>query len=113
MLLVDEPLARRHYAEHVEKPFFVSLLKFITSSPIVAMVLEGPDAVTVSRNMMGPTSGVNAPAGTIRGDFAVSKQCNIVHGSDSLESAKREISLYFNESDIISYTIATETWLGE
>lgn len=113
MLQVDEALARRHYAPHVNKPFFPSLLKFITSCPIVAMVLQGPAAVTVVRNLMGPTSGIEAAPGTVRGDFCVSKQCNIVHGSDSLEAAETEISLYFESCDIMNYDLAMEPWLDE
>jgi len=111
MLQVDETLARKHYAAHVDKPFFPSLLKFITSCPIVAMMLEGPSAVAVVRNMMGPTFGTEAPAGTIRGDFGISKQFNIVHGSDSIEAAETEISLYFDSCDIMSYNKISEPWL--
>ncbi|HPS52010.1 MAG TPA: nucleoside-diphosphate kinase, partial [Phycisphaerae bacterium] len=85
MLQVDEALARKHYAAHVNKPFFPGLLTFITACPIVAMVLEGPSAVAVVRNMMGPTNGAEAPLGTIRGDYGISKQFNLVHGSDSPE----------------------------
>jgi len=113
MLRVDEALARKHYAAHVSKPFFPGLLKFITSCPIVAMVIEGPSAVAVVRNMMGPTNGVEAPLGTIRGDFGISKQFNLVHGSDSPEAAETEISLYFNSCDIMTYDTISKPWLYE
>ncbi len=95
MLLVDEALARRHYAEHVEKPFFPELLSFITSGPVVAMEWTGNEAVTVARTLMGPTNPVDAPPGTIRGDFATVITENIVHGSDSVDSAERELSIFF------------------
>lgn len=113
MLRVDEALARKHYAAHVSKPFFPGLLKFITACPIVAMVLEGPLAVSVVRNMMGPTNGAEAPLGTIRGDFGISKQFNLVHGSDSPEAAEIEISLYFNSCDIMNYDTISSPWLYE
>ncbi|HNX25809.1 MAG TPA: nucleoside-diphosphate kinase [Phycisphaerae bacterium] len=111
MLQVDEALARKHYAAHVNKPFFPGLLTFITACPIVAMVLEGPSAVAVVRNMMGPTNGAEAPLGTIRGDYGISKQFNLVHGSDSPEAAETEISLYFNAEDIMNYDIAAQPWM--
>ncbi len=95
MLTVDEALARRHYAEHVEKPFFPELLSFITSGPVVAMEWSGNEAVSVARTLMGPTDPVAAPPGTIRGDFATVITENIVHGSDSVESAERELSIFF------------------
>lgn len=111
MLQVDEPLARKHYAAHVDKPFFPSLLKFITSCPIVAMVCEGPSAVAVVRTMMGPTNGAEAPLGTIRGDYGISKQFNLVHGSDSPQAAETEISLYFKPCDIMSYDTTAQPWM--
>jgi nucleoside-diphosphate kinase len=94
--LVDEELAGRHYAEHSEKPFFGDLVAFITRSPLVAMVVEGPaDTWKVVRTMMGATNPVEAGPGTIRGDFALETQENLVHGSDGPESAAREIALFF------------------
>ena len=94
--LVDEELAGKHYAEHAEKPFFGDLVAFITRSPLVAMVVEGPpDTWKVVRTMMGATNPVEAGPGTIRGDFALETQENLVHGSDGPESAAREIALFF------------------
>ncbi len=102
MLVVDRALAERHYEEHVGKGFFADLVSFITSGPIVAMVVEGPSAVKVVRDMMGATDPVDAMPGTIRGDFALDIGENVVHGSDGVESAKREISLYFAPGELVS-----------
>ena len=95
MLTVDDELAKRHYAEHVEKPFFPELLAFITSGPIVAMAVEGDEAVGVVRTLMGVTDPKKAAPGTLRGDFALAITENIVHGSDSPESAERELAIFF------------------
>lgn len=95
MLQIDEDLARRHYAEHVEKPFFGDLLEFILSGPVVAMEWSGESAISVARTLMGPTNPAAAPPGTIRGDYAVIVTTNIVHGSDGPESAARELGLFF------------------
>ncbi len=100
MLRVDEDLADRHYEEHVSKPFFPDLKQFITGGPVVAMVIEGDMAIEVVRAMMGKTRFNEAAPGTIRGDFAFSTTENMVHGSDSPESAAREIPLYFTEDQI-------------
>ena len=94
-MTLDEDTARRHYAEHVGKPFFDGLVSFITSGPIVAMVLEGPNAIEASRQLIGSTNGIEAAPGSIRGDFALEVRRNLVHGSDSPESAAREIALFF------------------
>ena len=96
-LYIDEKLARRLYAEHVEKPFFGELLEFITSGPVVAMELSGESAVGVARTLMGPTNPIEAPPGTIRGDYGLQVTQNIVHGSDSAESAERELAIFFGE----------------
>jgi len=96
MLTIDETLARRHYAEHTERPFFPELLAFITRGPVVAMEWTGDDAVVVARTLMGATNPVEALPGTIRGDLATIITENIVHGSDSLESAARELGIFFN-----------------
>ncbi len=96
MLTIDEALATRHYAEHVDKPFFGDLVAFITSGPVVAMEWSGPSAVSVVRTAMGPTNPVDAPPGTIRGDLATVITENIVHGSDSAASAERELSIFFD-----------------
>ena len=95
MLDVTEDIARRHYAEHVEKPFFPELLSFITSGPVVAMEWSGESAVSAARTMMGPTNPVEAAPGSIRGDYALVITENIVHGSDSVESAERELAIWF------------------
>jgi nucleoside-diphosphate kinase len=95
LFTIDESLAKKHYAEHTEKPFFGELVEFITSGPVVAMVVEGTDAVAGMRQIMGATNPLDAVPGSIRGDFASVITENIVHGSDSLESAEREINLFF------------------
>ena len=100
MLRVSEVLARVHYREHLEKPFFPDLLSFITRGPVVAMVVEGNDCVELVRKQMGATKHTEAAPGTIRGDFAFSFTENIVHGSDSPESAAREIDIYFAPAEI-------------
>lgn len=98
LFTIDEAMARRHYAEHESKPFFGDLIAFITSGPVMAVVVEGPDAVGVVRTLMGPTNPVEAPPGTIRGDHGLELTENIVHGSDSPESAERELGLFFPET---------------
>ena len=95
LLTIDETLAQKHYAEHSDKPFFSELVSFVTSGPVVVMVVEGLDAVKGVRALMGATNPLDAAPGTIRGDFATAITKNIVHGSDSPESAEREISLFF------------------
>ena len=95
LFTIDETLAKKHYAEHVDKPFFDDLVSFITSGPVVAMVVEGPDAVLGMRQIMGATNPIEAAPGSIRGDFATVIGENIVHGSDSPESAEREVNLFF------------------
>jgi nucleoside-diphosphate kinase len=95
LFTMEESLAKKHYAEHTEKPFFGELVSFITSGPVVAMVVEGPDAVAGMRGIMGATNPLEAAPGSIRGDFASFITENIVHGSDSPESAEREINLFF------------------
>jgi nucleoside-diphosphate kinase len=95
LFTIDETLAKKHYAEHVDKPFFGELVSFITSGPVVAMVVEGPDAVAGMRQLMGATNPLEATPGSIRGDLATVIGENIVHGSDSPESAEREVNLFF------------------
>jgi nucleoside-diphosphate kinase len=94
---VERDLAERHYAEHAEKPFFGDLVEFITGGPLVAMVLEGHEAVTAARQVIGSTNPLEASPGSIRGDYALEVQTNLVHGSDSAESADREVGLFFPE----------------
>jgi nucleoside-diphosphate kinase len=98
LLTMEVELAERHYAEHTEKPFFGELVEFITSGPLVAMVLEGEQAVPAARQVIGATNPVEAAPGSIRGDFAIETGTNLVHGSDSDESAEREIELFFGSS---------------
>lgn len=100
MMQVSDELAAKHYAEHVDKPFYKALIKFITSGPIVAMILQGENAVASVRKFMGSTNPDNAEVGSIRGDFAQVMRFNAIHGSDSKESAEREINLFFNENEI-------------
>lgn len=108
----DRGLAERHYAVHKGKPFYESLLQFLTSGPTVAMVWEGREAVAVCRNLIGPTDGAKAAPGTIRGDFALTVQNNLIHGSDSPENAAAEVALWFGPTDLVSYTAADATWIG-
>lgn len=111
MIQVTPDLAKQHYAEHVEKPFYPGLEEFITGAPVVAMVLEGLEVIRVVRDMLGATNGLNAAAGTIRGDYSSSRQMNLVHASDGAEAAAREISLYFNDNEICEYTPCLTPWL--
>ncbi|OYT59169.1 nucleoside-diphosphate kinase [Euryarchaeota archaeon ex4484_178] len=111
MLWMSRKMAERHYEVHRGKSFYESLLDYITSGPIVAMVLEGEEAIAVVRRMMGKTNGVEAEPGTIRGDYALSVQNNLVHGSDSPESAEREIKLFFTEQEIMEYRLIDEIWI--
>jgi nucleoside-diphosphate kinase len=111
MLRVTPALARQHYAEHVAKPFYPGLEKFITASPILALVVEGLEVIRVVREMLGATSGLKAAAGTIRGDFSSSRQMNLVHASDGPDAAKREIDLYFKPEEILPYQPTLSGWL--
>ena len=113
LMQVDEELAGRHYAEHVDRPFFASLVSFITSAPIVAMIWEANNAVALARQTMGATNPGEASPGTIRGDFGVDIGRNIVHGSDSLESAEREIGLFFGEDGGLEYARSADRWIIE
>ncbi|MCH8827002.1 MAG: nucleoside-diphosphate kinase [Chloroflexi bacterium] len=113
LMKVSEDLAHRHYGEHVGKPFFDGLVKFITSSPIVAMVVEGENAVEVVRNVIGATNPTQAGPGTIRGDLALTIGMNLVHGSDSPESARREIDIFFQPQEIVEYSRNVDAWIIE
>jgi len=112
MLRIRQELAREHYAEHIEKPFYPELEQFITAGPVVAAAVEGPDAVSVVRTLMGPTNGREAAPGTIRGDLGLSRQMNLVHGSDSAESAQRELALYFRAEELLDYEPTLSEWVG-
>lgn len=111
LIRVTPELAREHYAEHVEKPFYPGLEAFITGAPVVAMVIEGLEAIRVIREMVGATSGLKAAAGTIRGDFSSSRQMNLVHASDGPEAAEREIALYFKSEEVHEHTPTLTPWL--
>jgi nucleoside-diphosphate kinase len=111
LMLVTESLAREHYREHVGKGFFDGLLSFITSSPVVAIAVDGVGAIGIVRQMMGETNPAKASSGTIRGDFGVDFGLNIVHGSDGTESAERELSLFFEERELVDYNRAIQAWI--
>jgi len=113
MLKIPRELAERHYEEHKGKEFYEPLLSYITSGPVVCMILEGENSVAAVRTMMGKTNPQDAPPGTIRADFAQVTGRNIVHGSDSSESAKREIKLFFNDYEIQKYDKCDEDWIFE
>lgn len=110
---LDMETASRHYGVHRERPFFQGLVEFITSSPLVALVLEGPNAVELVRRTMGATNPVDAEPGTIRGDLAIDIGRNLIHGSDSTETAATEISLFFNEDELTSYQRSVQGWITE
>ena len=111
MMHVTPELSKRHYAEHVQKSFYPGLEAFITGAPVVALIVEGLEAIRVVREMLGATSGLKASAGTIRGDFSSSRQMNLVHASDGPDAAGREIELYFRPGEICTYTPDLTAWL--
>jgi nucleoside-diphosphate kinase len=111
LIQITEDLAKQHYAEHVEKPFFPELRDFITSSPVVAMAWEGDEAVGAVRTLVGATNPHKADPGTIRGDLGLNFTMNLVHGSDSVESAQRELNLFFNDGELLSYDLCDKAWL--
>jgi len=111
MMSVSRELARRVYSVHEGKDFFEPLIEFVTGGPVVAAVLEGKDAVCITRKLLGPTFGPDAPPGTIRGDFAMSRRYNLVHGSDSPESAAKEMPLFFRPEEMVDYNLAGERWI--
>lgn len=100
-----------HYDAHKEKPFFNALVGFMTSGPVILAVLEGPNAIEVVRNMLGATNGQKAAAGTIRGDFGLDQQYNLVHASDGPDSARKEIELFFAADEVVSYSRVTDAWI--
>ena len=112
ILRVSPELARQMYRPHEGKDFYGPLIEFITASPVVAMVLAGKGAIAVCRTLMGPTFGPDAPGGTIRGDFGASRRYNLIHGSDSPESAQREIPLFFGDDEILDYDLIAAAWLN-
>lgn len=112
LVVPSRDLASQHYAVHAGKPFYDSLLQFLTSGPTLAMVLEGREAVSVVRGMMGATDGAKSPPGTIRGDFALSVQNNLIHGSDSVENAALEIKLWFKPEELCAWSPVDQAWVG-
>ncbi len=113
LMRVSRSLAESYYAEHKGKPFYEPLMSYITSGPVVAMVLEGDGAQAIVRKMMGKTNSAEAEPGTIRGDYALTIGRNVIHGSDSLESAKREIAFFFKPEELQEYKRIDEAWLRE
>ncbi len=113
LMEVDDALARQHYGEHVDRPFFGGLVEFITSAPVVAMAWEADNAVEAVRNTMGQTNPTSSPPGTIRGDLGLDIGRNLVHGSDSPESAQRELSLFFSDGELLDYTRSNDPWIKE
>ena len=111
MMRVTPELAKRHYAEHVAKGWYPSLEAFITAGPIVALIVEGPEAIRVVREMVGATNGRNAAHGTIRGDHGVSRQMNLVHASDGPEAAQREMQIFFRPEELCEFTPTLQHWL--
>ncbi|RNC81603.1 MAG: nucleoside-diphosphate kinase [Phycisphaera sp.] len=111
LMQISQELASTHYKDHQGKPFYDGLVGFMTSSPVMVLALQGNNAIAVCRKMMGATFGSNAESGTIRGDFGVSNSFNLIHGSDSPEAAERELGLFFNDGEILSYGRAIEGWV--
>lgn len=113
MLQISRATAEKHYGEHVDKPFFKGLVDFITSGPVVAMVLEGKGVINAAREMMGATNPLKAAPGTIRGTYGIDTGRNVIHGSDSPESAEREIALFFKEDELFTYSRDVDSWIYE
>ncbi len=111
VMRITKELAEKHYALHVDKPFYPGLVEYMTSAPIVAAAIEGPRAVEVSRTLMGATFGWKAEPGTIRGDFGSSTAYNLVHGSDSAESAAKELALFFTDDELVEYERSLDSWV--
>jgi len=113
LMAVSRELAEKHYDVHKDKPFFSGLVEFITSSPVVAMVWEGENVVASGRTLIGATNPISSAPGTIRGDFGITIGRNLIHGSDAVETAQREIALWFTEPELASWTSAAHGWLYE
>lgn len=111
LMKIPRDLAETHYAPHKGKPFYPGLIDYITSGPVVVLVLQGNRCIEIARTLMGKTFGFEAMPGTIRGDFGASRSFNLVHGSDSVESAASEIALYFNEDELLEYPHASSDWV--
>ncbi|AKP47580.1 MULTISPECIES: nucleoside-diphosphate kinase [Bacillus] len=111
LMTVTKELAEKHYQEHKERPFFGELVEFITSGPVFAMVWEGENVIATARQMMGTTNPKDAAPGTIRGDFGLTVSKNVIHGSDSPESAEREIGIFFKEEELVEYSKLINQWI--
>ena len=111
LMKISTQLAETHYEPHRGKPFYAGLVRFMTSSPVIVLALEGKDAIAISRKMMGATFGSRAEPGTIRGDFGVSNSFNLIHGSDSPEAAQRELGLFFKQGDLTEWSPANQGWV--
>ena len=111
LIQVSTELAQRHYAEHEGKPFYEGLVGYITSAPVVALCLEGPNAIAVTRKLMGATNPNDAPPGTIRGDFGIEISRNLVHGSANADDAAREVELFFSDDELLDFGRATDDWI--
>jgi nucleoside-diphosphate kinase len=111
LMQIPSSLAETHYEPHRGKPFYAGLVKFMTSSPVIVLALKGKDAITIARKMMGATFGSKAEPGTIRGDLGVSNSFNLIHGSDSAESAARELGLFFKPEELLDWTPAIQGWV--
>ncbi len=111
MMNMTEEMARQHYHEHVDRPFFPSLKEFMTSHPIVALAIEGVGSVEICRKMTGATFGMKAEPGTIRGDYGISTGCNLIHSSENKEAAARELQIFFQENEVFSYEPAVRKWV--
>ena len=111
LMQIPAKLAETHYEPHKGKPFYEGLVKFMTSSPVIVLALQGKDAINIARKMMGKTFGSQAEAGTIRGDFGVSNSFNLIHGSDSPENAQRELGLFFKPEELLDWKPAIQSWV--
>jgi len=112
LLLLDKPTAEHHYSVHAQKEFYKDLIEFITSGPVVAMVWEADNAVYIGRKLTGPTTPNEAPPGTIRGDYCLNTQFNVIHASDTVKNAQREIDIFFRPEEILHYDKSIRHWLG-
>ncbi|MDY0293113.1 MAG: nucleoside-diphosphate kinase [Candidatus Methanomethylophilaceae archaeon] len=113
LMVIPKETAENHYGEHKGKKFYDSLISYITSGPVLAMVMEGEEAVSVCRNMMGKTNPKESAPGTIRGDYGMQTGMNLIHGSDSPESAEREIAIFFGPEELVSYNRTSDAWIYE
>ena len=109
--LIPKKILEQHYSDHKGKPFYEGLVSFMSKSPVLILALEGRSAIAVCRKMMGATFGSNAEAGTIRGDFGISDSFNLIHGSDSKEAAEKELKIFFEEGELVSYDLISAPWI--